>query len=368
MVIVRIVLGLVSVMLAACFTKPERPTGGPDPMGDGPVAEGWLEGWDFRKRVEMRPGITGTLAEFPVGLARTDPDVAAHADSRGFDLVATADDGTSLLSTELVGYSANAFELWVRIPQLAEGTAFYLYYGGLEQVPTTATWDGPFKGVWHLSDSGNTRDSTAFTNNMMSTGTRVPASVAGVFGGARSLDGMDDTLDGNDPPNGAVDFGTGSFSYSMWIFQANTNGAFDTPFYKGGVSVSEPGYCWLLGSIGWSAKVHDGNDIASPELGPASMFQNRWVHLAAVVDRGTNEMRAYADGASVAVTESLTGVGNLSTTEPLQLGRSDMSQPFTGMIDEVRIYNIPLELDWIRAEHANGTAADFFDVKAEEHR
>jgi hypothetical protein len=271
------------------------------------------------------------------------------------------------LAVDVVSYDAGTVELWTRIPELVEGTTVYLYYGGEDQIGSSAVWDGLFHGVWHLSESDIARDSTSFTNHMMATSGRVPGSNAGVFGGARALDGDDALTTNGDPPNGAVDFGSSSFSYSLWVFQDSNLGEFDTPMWKGGTSAGEPGYCWLLGST-WSAKVHDGSEQSEAGLGAATQFHDRWVHLVAVVDRAAGQITAYADGGAVIGSEQL-DVGNLSNDQQFEIGRTDsVSGPFAGMIDEVRIYEGTLTLDWIRAEHANGLDPDFLAVGNEEKK
>jgi hypothetical protein len=366
---VRFVLGFVASALAACFTKPDRP--GTDPTGDAPGGgDGWLDGWAFRKRVEIHPNVASTLANFPIAVVREgDADLEAHASPEGRDIVATADDGETLLSRELARYETGDLELWVRIPELTDGTAIYVYYGGDDQPASTAAWDGPFAGVWHLSDGGNAIDSTSRRTSLAAGTLESTPGIApnGAFGRARVLDG-NDVLDGGDPADGSLDFGTGSFSYTLWVFQTGVLGLYDSPFYKGGGSASEVGYCWLLGTDGgWTAKLHDGTEDTFLELGPPASFANRWVHLAAVVDRAANTFRVYADGGEAART-SLEGVGSLSTPFSLLVGRGTDDNPFQGMLDEVRIYNTALEPDWIRAEVENSRASTFLEVDAEEAR
>lgn len=361
----RVAIALL-MSLAACFSKPPRPDDGagdgPQPT-DGPTAEGWLDGYQFRKHVTVTSGLTGTLANFPVGVSVTDSDIAQEADNSGRDIVATGPDGTTLLASELAAYSAGALEIWVRLPELGPTGAFYLYYKGDQQVPSTSVWDGSdFAGVWHLSEVGGTaRDSTAQANHMIASSTDIPASFAdGVFGPARSLDG-NDSMSGGDPGDGSIDFGSGSFSYSLWVHQNQLlGGGFDTPFYKGGTSNSEPGYCWLLGTANWTGKITDtAAHVADPELGLAATFQNRWVHIAAVIDRAADAMSVYADGV-LEDSQSLSGnlIGSVSTIEPLQLGRP-ADDPFVGRIDEIRIYKTAVTQEWLATEVRNATEPGF---------
>jgi hypothetical protein len=356
--------------LAACFSKPPRPDGDPDAtQPDGTQVSGWLDGFAFRKRVTVTAGSTETLVNFPVGVSITDEDLALHARSDGKDIVATAGDGETLLASELAAYADGNLELWVRLPELAETGELFLYYGGDSQLPTTATWDGPmFAGVWHLSDSGRARDSTALDHTLDAPGNENPASFAdGMFGSARQLDG-NDKLDGGDPIDGSLDFGDGSFSYSLWVFQTELGpGGFDTPFYKGGGSNQEPGYCLLLGSANWTVKLTDNaNHSADPELGSALPFKDTWVHVAAVVDRTAGTVTAYANGVAKSAQSIATQqLGNVSTTHSILLGRGT-EQPFKGQLDELRIYKTAVTPAWLATEVRNGTDPGFLTFGAEE--
>jgi len=356
---------LLATLATACFAKPPRPADG-DPDA-APSVAGWLDGYAFRKHVTVTSGITGPLANFPVGVVRSDADLLAHARSDGRDIVATAADGETLLATELAAYDAGNLELWVKLPELVDANAFYLYYDGDAQPASTSVWDAPvFAGVWHLSDIGTARDSTSQGNHLNASGAAIPTTVPGVFGSARSLDG-DDQLNGGDPADGSLDFGGDSFSYSLWVHQSQLlGGGFDTPFYKGGASSNEPGYCWLLGSANWTAKIHDGTNAADPELGLASTFQNRWVHIAAVIDRAGGTISVFADGAQTGG-QSLTAraIDSVSTVEAIQVGRGNM-EPFTGLVDEVRIYKTAVTQEWLAAEVNNGTAPMFLTLGPEE--
>lgn len=360
--------------LAACFSKPPRPGEGDAALpGDGPAGTGWLTGFAFRKQVTITSGLTEvTLPDFPVAIAIADPDITSHAASQGRDIVVTEADGETPLASEVAAFdkSSDTIEVWVRIPVLGPTATVFVYYGGAQQTPTTAVWDGPvFAGVWHLSESGTARDSTRQGNHLDGVGGAVPMPFAdGVFGGARELDG-NDQMTGGDPIDGSLDFGMASFSYSLWVHQTQlgTPPSFDTPFYKGGTSNGEPGYCWLLGSAGWTAKVTDNaNHTADPEVGTAVALMNQWVHIAAVVDRTNGVLATYANGIPQG-SQSLSGmmIGDLSTAEPIQLGRGTI-EPFRGRLDELRIYKTAVTRDWLATEFRNGTDPSFLAVGPEQ--
>jgi hypothetical protein len=330
----------------------------------------WLAGFAFRKPIVVTTGGATTLTDFPVGvLEGNDAALAAHARGDGADLVVTGDDGVTVLSFERVTFgSGGAVELWVRVPTLPPTpTTLYLYYGGpVTPATPTATWSSLFAGVWHLSDTGSgASDSTTAAHALVVPGSSTtPAHIGGIAGGARQTNGTTDALSITDPADGGLDFGSASFSFSAWVFEESALQQFDTPFYKGGTSQGQPGYCMLLGTGNWEAKIHDGAEFYDGNFGSDSAFTGRWVQLAAVVDRGSAVYTTYADG-SAAGAVALNPIQSLSSSQPFALGTS-FSEPFRGRLDEVRIYRGALTADWVAAEHANLTKQGFVAVGSEQ--
>jgi len=381
-------LAVLCAALAGCSFSPGRlattdgasPIDAIDTMLDPDVAPPgvWLTGFGYRKQITITPGATGTLTDFPVGIARaTDADLAAHARSDGRDLVVTAADASSILTYELAYWDAGTggFELWVRVPSLplATPTTVFLYYGGPPTVGSpAATWSSSvFAGVWHLSESGTTvNDSTSTANQLGVLGTDTsPSTASGITGVARGPTLSTDRLSVVD--NDTLDFASVSFSFSTWVHQTATNDQYDMPIYKGGTNSCCAGWGLLLGSGSWDVKIHDGGgtnangtDWESVGFGDESTFRNRWVHLVGVVDRTANQLRAYADGAFTGM-QSITGIGALTSSQNFAIGKGSGGQWFNGLIDETRVYNTALTAEWIATEHANLTSSTFVTVGAE---
>ncbi len=354
---------LIPVVVACGFTRGTAPG---NVAIDAPQA--WLAGASFRKPIVITPG--AALSDFPVGiLEAADPELALHAQGA---LAVTADDALTVLDHELVALdpATGALELWVRVPSLGPApTTLYLYYGGTPPAPgdPTATWSSLFAGVWHLSDAGMTaRDSTGHHHDLAAPGpAQMPAPAAGIAGGARSYNGVADSL-AVAPPQGSLDFASASFSYSMWVNVAASAGAFDAPLWRGGTSSGEPGYCFLIGTSGWLAKIDDGASYYDPSLGAPASFANQWTQLVGVVDRAAGTFTAFANGA-MGEQQMTAGMGSLATTEPFDAGRPAIN-PFRGLADELRVYTAALSADWVAAEHANLTSPGFIAIGAEQAR
>ncbi len=161
--------------------------------------------------------------------------------------------------------------------------------------------------------------------------------------------GTDGQIDIGD--QASLDFGTGSFTYSVWVYVTSSVGTWDMPWWKGGQCSGCNGYDIELGTGNWHASISDGG-ATYPRLafGPEASFLGRWVYLATVVDRGTDEFRVYADGSFV-TQMGIPGFGSLSNTDSATLGnRDDGTNPLNGILDEVRVMSGVRSADWIAAQ------------------
>src|SRR5262249_32650073 len=120
----------------------------------------------------------------------------------------------------------------------------------------------------------------------------------------------------------------------------------DTAFWKGGSSLSRPGYDMELGSGSWIANLSDGTVVVSATFA-SNPTLNAWVHLTAVVDRTAGQLKTYVNGAFVSQT-ALGSLGSLSSTFPASIGglydapNQSLVDPFQGKIDDVKVYNYAL--------------------------
>ena len=337
----------------------------------------WLTGFGYRKQITITPpALTGSLTDFPVGLVRTaDADVALHARSDGRDLVITSGDATTLIDSELASFDSGtgALEIWARVPTLplTGTTTLFLYYGGAPTATSPATvWSATagFASVWHLSTEAGTgaSDSGPLGNHLTVQGTDTsPPASAGIAGAGRSPVLATDRLLHTD--DNSLDFATVSFSFSVWVRETASVGQYDAPIYNGGTNDCCPGYGLLLGMGTWDVKVHDGGggstnnygtDWVSAEFGNQTALTNRWVHLVSVIDRTGNQLRAYADGVLTDM-QAMPNVGPLTSNVNLAVGRGSSGAWFNGLIDEARVYSVPLTASWIATEHANLTSPTF---------
>jgi len=269
--------------------------------------------------------VTSDLNNFPYLIhIASNAGLAANARADGYDLVFTSDDEVTKLNHEVEKYVAATGELvaWVKIPFLSSSvdTDIYLYYGNpsaTDQSNAAGVWDTNYNGVWHLNEdvadegSGGTHfDSTSNNNDGSQSGN---VETVGRIANGQEFDGEaspnNDAITIGDPANGSLDFGTSSFSYSVWVYVTSSAGQYDMPWFKGGASAATTGYDFELGTGSWDALISDGSTNPAIYLGDESSYLNQWVYLVGVVDRSANLFRAYVNGSPGGTTD-ITGFGS----------------------------------------------------------
>src|SRR3989344_8061367 len=136
-----------------------------------------------------------------------------------------------------------------------------------------------------------------------------------------------------------LNFGTGSFSYGVWVNPTGNSSTYDIPIWKGGSSVSINGFDMELGSAAWTANISDGVSPLKQVSLRALGIYNKWTHLFVVVDRSANRMIGYVNGVAVGVGTDITGFGSVSGSSRLKMSSNGSQYFFLGSLDDVRIYN-----------------------------
>ena len=166
----------------------------------------------------------------------------------------------------------------------------------------------------------------------------------GKFGGALSFNGSSNWVTVAD---GALLRLTNGMTIEAWVNASNLAGwrtvilkerssGLSYGLYASGDSAGQP-----------SAWIRRSNDISS--LSASTISTNTWIHLAATYNGAA--LRVYVNGVQTA-TRSVTG-NIASSTSPLKIGGNAIwGEYFSGLIDEVRIYNRALTPAEIQADMA----------------
>ena len=197
--------------------------------------------------------------------------------------------------------------------------------------------------VAHYPLDGNANDAAGANHGTASAGTTY---VLGKTGQAISLDGNDSVDCGN---RSQLDFGKGSWTVSAWVNPASSTNGMNV-FSKGGDSTGGIRYMLSVGETDDHVVTLtvDDNTTKVQSTGSVIVDDGQWHHIVGIRDESS--LRVYVDGFQDGDAVPLSGSYDLSGTSQANayIGAgwnyetSAVQKFFTGVIDEVRIYNYAL--------------------------
>lgn len=325
----------------------------------------------YSRPITINPGqVPSTQTDFPVLVSLSDnatlTDIAhgGHvANADGSDIYFTDSSGTTEYAYEIEKYDAASGTLvaWVKIPSLANGTTFKIWYGGsggAANMPSDV-WSNGFQGVWHMAQA-SALDSTANDNNGTAVG-GVSANSSGKIDGADSFDGSSGYVNCNNDSH-SLDFSnTGQFTLLAWAYTTLPAGKEGGQGVVGKANPPTPGgYEIYLKNSDNSLTIQSGSVAGggNPIKSATALSANTWHQIAVVYDNGN--VSFYIQG-------SPAGVGSFSSspltsdaaTNDFHIGFRSTHDPehgdglFQGMIDEVEYSNVARSAAWIRTQYNN---------------
>jgi hypothetical protein len=230
------------------------------------------------------------------------------------------------------------------------------YYWRIDEVNTYGTTTGTvwsfttetvdYQARWKFDESsgstaadssGNGNDGTLYNMNDSDW-------VSGQWGNALDFDGSNDYISVSD--DSSMDFGTGSFSISLWVIATNYNNQ-SMMIINGS---SGGGYSGKRYSFRYDDDdvifVVDDN-INKTRVATTSNFLHggEWHHVVAVRDRSADKMRIYVDGSQSKEGNDSTNNSIDSPSEPVYIGRDGIDQNSNyvdGRLDDIRLYDFVL--------------------------
>ena len=212
-------------------------------------------------------------------------------------------------------------------------------YSNVANATTTSTITGLVAAYSFNEGAGTTVTDSSGTGNNGST-TNATWTASGKYGNALVFNGSNALVT---IPDAASLHLTTAMTLEAWVNPSTVNAAWRDVIYKGSDNY------YLEGTSSNSVPAVGGTFGAASAnvFGTTSLAVNTWTHLAATYDGAT--LRLYVNGTQVS---SIARTGNLATsTNPLQIGGDSLyGQNFTGMIDEVRVYNVALTQAQIQSD------------------
>jgi hypothetical protein len=386
----------VLVMLFCCF--PHTVLSQSAPAGPAPTA--WPNGYEFQATFTVAPGkVSSAQTNFPALISGTWKDFATTANGGRInntcnqtvgnnvtavpcDLIFTSDAaGTQLLNWEYETYTATtgAVNIWVNLPNLANGTVIYAWYGqpatNTLRTSPAATWSN-YMAVYHMKEdpagiAPQLNDSTGNGNNATMKG--VVAASQQQAGEINSSINFEGDSYASLASSSIFNFErTDSFSVSGWFkISANSVGALISKYpapSNAGWALAQmngsPSPQFALGLFGTGASTGAFAETTSP----ASM--GVWHYVVATYS-GTGTvagMNIYVDGVNQALT---TKQNNLATSilnnDPPAINSrvGIVAQESNDAMDELRVSakGVVLSSAWVSASYNNQSSpGTFFTV------
>jgi hypothetical protein len=306
---------------------------------------GWLTGWSYRRPVTITNTQANDLTDYQVLVTVDTASLIAAGKMKddGSDIRFTDSDGVTLLPYWVEGpINASNTKVWVKVPQIpANGTkTIYLYYGNPNAQSESSIVntfireiDGaqPVKLALPMDEGSGTKVYDQSGNNI--DGTIYGATwTTGRFGNALLFDGVDDYVWLGNPSTLMVS----QFSIEAWFKTTATVVQQIYRWRRYGIMLGVP----ILG--GGAGKVEVAFYDSGANLYKVSSAQtfndNQWHHAVGTYDGSA--LRIYVDGAlqgSVVVTAQV----YYEAAGGAAIGRDGNNSVyhFSGLIDEVRIYN-----------------------------
>ena len=346
-----------------------------------PPFDPFTQGWNYRKKITIdHTQVTEDLTNFPILISITDQDLRDKAQNDGDDILFMDNLGVATKLYHEIEYFDGATGIltaWVNLPIVhsTEDTSLYMYYGNSsssnQQFPEKV-WINHFNAVWHLNNNpmGIIIDSTLKNNDGTAEGDMTLADlVNGKIGPCLHFDGADDYISFAEFTD-SLDTGT----CIAWIqTTADEIGAVwgeaktttDKPYLVCGKYYND--------NL-WFARDIYGMDSNYQGFKPIGMNDGQW-HQAAWLSKGTdNGNTFYFDGQPVSLNwqdgQNPNGMWfddqSTDTNSIGALDRPTSRSHWSGLLDEIRIANIPLSAAWIATEYANqNNPAGFLNIGPE---
>jgi len=318
--------------------------------------------WSYRKAITLdHTMVAGSLANFPVLIQFTDPDLSVSAQGDGDDIVFTTSDGQTILPYEIESYTSGtgALVAWVKVPSLSssEDTALWMYYGNpgaSSQQDPAGVWDTNYMAVWHLKP--DLLDSTSNNNDGVNTGT---SDAGGKIDRARYNDNSNNWVQVGSLA--AIDdiFGSGG-TFSAWINPLSVG-----ENSEGRIGDKASAYA---GTNGWAFSTYTGPELSFRKgfgttagiwsTPASSITPSAWQYVVVTYNQASaaNDPVIYINGVSQSLTEtSPAGAVQSDAAQNMRIGNSAAgnARDFFGTIDEVRASKTIRSAEWIATEYNN---------------
>ena len=230
------------------------------------------------------------------------------------------------------------------------------FFGGGAAIPEDTMTRG-LVGYWSFDEGGGTVARDASGNNNHGTLTNGPKWTQGKNGTALQFDGKNDYVDcGNDA---SLDI-TDEITIETWVKPET-----DSVSYIVSKEILEGGTTWygyrLDQYTGNTVRAHIWTDGDQGRNLSGAIFLNFWNHIVVTYSKNEEITKLYVNGI-LKDDDYTTGNIKIASSINFNIGRSNLSYPFDGLIDEVRIYNRALTEAEVKYHYNRGGPVAQWDM------
>lgn len=331
--------------------------------------------------------VDATLTDFPVyvDLANLSNDFwsTTPSDSRfvAHDIRVTTDDASPVeLPREIVAASsaAKTGEIHFKANSISSSvnTTFRIYYNGTNYLDYASddtygaenVWTNDYVGVWHLGEDGNTttggyRDSTSFGNHGTGVSMTGASNVSGQVGVSQNFNGTSNQI--KVPRSNELE-PTQSLTYSLWMSRVGAQGNYAKPIWYGrniGAPYGPYGIQFNSSSdTDVFMKITDGT--TNYNTSAVTLAASAWSYLVGSYDGSI--FSGYKDGSLYSSSSVSISIGDYDSNG-LSIGdRYESGNPYSGLVDEVRIASTSRSAAWVKAEYTNQSNTKTFYIVNDE--
>jgi len=338
-------------------------------------------GWHYRKQITINyTQVADNLENFPVLISTID-SYLMKAQNDGGDILFMNGTGVAKRQyheIEIFDQTTGSLVAWINVPALSssQDTIFYMYYGNptcINQQYPERTWNSHFNAVWHLNNNpmGSIIDSTLKDNDGTTKGDMTSSDlVDGKIGKCLHFDGADDFISF---AKSISRDNTGSVT--AWVHTSSNEWCL--VYADSTKDAVKPYIIFGMRDIGefYFARDVDSGSSNYQGMKDVNMNDGNW-HFVVWISLGSGSgNKFYFDGNEVTLNwqdeQNPNGVWfDDQTTNGYSIGAFDrpMRQLYwSGLLDEIRIANIPLSAAWVTTEYANqNDPAGFYTIGPEE--
>ena len=348
--------------------------------------EWWNYEWNYRKLITINSSqVDSTLSNFPVLInLASDPDLVAHAQPDGDDIVFILDSDNTKLNHEIELFNGTKGQLiaWVNVTSLSGSTdtEIYMYYGNStcsSQENVAGVWDSNYIAVWHLSETPTVDkyayDSTSNSNNGTFEGNMTyDDQVTGQIDGCLDFDGLDDNVDLPDGVSSLLG-GASAATISVWT-KRSTIGTRDSIIDLTITSIYSKMYLEFQADnkvrVGGRA---NSSDTFQSEITNSTFLSNTWYNIVGILNIANDDIIIYNNGKNQPTNGSpswkqTTFDANVGWKHAIGTAAAVINS-HAGQIDEVQISKVARNASWIKTSYNTmNSPSTFISVGKEEVR